>query len=152
MPLSENYRRHLRKICQLLKQKEGEGEKSLPPDIANNREKLLPLCRKLAADDANIAGAGLGWFGGAGKGFGTGWLSRLALAGVLVGGGWLAYRRFLSSSSTSSPSYGAGFGSDRIAQADAIRKARLEKLAGGMGGGGGGVRDLETPSNYQKND
>jgi hypothetical protein len=134
VPLSENYRKHLRKICEVLK-KGG----TLPEGIQSNKEKFKKMCAKLAADDENIQGSGSS-FGGVSL------PRKWIFLGLFMGGSFLAWKfhpmilSSLKKSFSSKKLATATYDNDRIAQQDAIRRARIEKL----GGGGGGMVDVET--------
>jgi hypothetical protein len=129
VPLSENYRKHLRKICEVLK-KGG----TLPEGIQSNKEKFKKMCAKLAADDENIQGSSFG---------GVSLPRKWIFLGLFMGGSFLAWKfhpmilSSLKKSFSSKKLATVTYDNDRIAQQDAIRRARIEKL-------GGGAIDVET--------
>ena len=121
IPLSANYRRHLRKICSILEKK---GQ--LTPEIESNKEKFEKLCRKLAADDQNISGA---------SGTTIASFKPIMIFGVFAGASFLVWKYSHIITSLFRNLFGrqrpqVNYGNDRIAQQDGIRKARLEKLGG----------------------
>lgn len=54
LPLSQNYRDSLRKLCMIL----NGDPKRIPPELYAKRNVLEKICQKLAKDDNNISSAG----------------------------------------------------------------------------------------------
>lgn len=133
IPLSTNYRIQLRKLCELI-----ATGKTLPKELESKKTTLQKMCKKLAADDENIAiGTQKPWFMKYFERISGKWL----VVGLgAIGGSLLVWKYQYAIVAVARRVFGdkkskeLGGYQDRIAEQDEIRRARLKKLAGEKGG------------------